>query len=174
MAGTVRCGSIAIRYVCEACDKEDHYVQKLEADYSDQRGNYKGPLIEAENRAAAIQRLTERKEKVLASYEEVELRKCPGCGRWQSWMANSLWRRGVLLKVAGLAVVAWLVLSAVVFITGPDTGDRLGQAVGLSVAVLFFVGIAAVVLYAALTTWLKGPRVDAARLSRPPTMAWRP
>ena len=140
-AGTVKLGQIAISYECENCGTPDSYSQAFEGDYGDQRGNYIGPTIAAENRAALIERLQAQKARVLESYAGIDTRKCPTCHQYQSWMRSSLQDRKIALWCAIAVAAACIALSLAVAWMNSSWGDFPGYLLyfGLGGVVVWFI-----------------------------------
>jgi hypothetical protein len=109
-AGTVMLGEIVISYECENCGTQDSYSQVLAGDYTDQKSNYIGPRIAAENRESLIETLQKRKINIFQSYDEIKVRKCPHCQHHQSWMHNSLLNRKIDLWTGVLAAASCVFL----------------------------------------------------------------
>jgi len=167
VAKTVKLGHIDIEYVCEKCGRPDSYSQVLQGEYTDQRSNYKGPLIEAENRASLIERLTKKRDWILASYREVQIRACPGCHHQQSWMADSDRRETLQLAIGGGVVVLGLVLAVVELILG----NCLDTVAGFSVMYLIAASVIGMIVYRFLAD--RGPAIDLTQLKNRPVMAWK-
>lgn len=164
-------GSIEIAYECEECGAKDVYSYQLLGEYTDQRGNYSGPQIAAENHATAIGTLEEKKRAALATCEGVSARKCPNCGHYQSWMSASLksdrFKNGLII-VFGIAAVP---LAVVVFRSQQDN-----QWFAVLVFLVVYGGVAS--LLGSIASGVFDAAVNRKRtaiedLEKPPTVVWR-
>lgn len=138
-AGTVKLGEIVISYECENCGTQDSYSQAFGGKYTDQRGNYIGPTIAGENRAALIERLQAQKARVLESYDGIDTRKCPSCHQYQSWMHSSLLDRKIALWCAAVVAAVCIALSVAVVWTNSSWGELPGY--------LFYFGLGGLVIW---------------------------
>ena len=170
-AGTVKLGEIVISYECENCGTPDSYIQVLGGDYSNQKSNYIGPGIAAENRASLIETLQKRKINIFQSYDEIKVRKCPHCHHHQSWMHNSLLNRKIDLWTGGLvaAICVYLAISQVwqKFSWGTLFGGLIGFGF-VGILVWLFVDLIVKLIFRR-----KKKTASELNLKRPPVLIWK-
>jgi len=164
-------GSIDVAYECEECGEKDEYSYQLLGEYTDQRANYSGPLIAAENHATAIEALEEKKRVALATCEGISVRKCPNCGRYQSWMSASLksdrFQSGVIIVFA----IAAVPLAVAVFQSQQDN-----QWFAALVFLVVYGGVASLlgsIASGVFDAVVNGKRTAIGDLEKPPTVVWR-
>lgn len=169
-AGTVRLGEIVVSYECENCGTRDSYSQTFAGNYSNQRGNYIGPRIAAENRAALIERLQAEKARIFESYDGIDTRRCPSCHQYQPWMGSSLLDRKIALWCAAVVAAGCIALSVAVVWKNSSWGDLAGYLFyfGLGGLVVWFIAIGIV----RAIFRRKEKTASKSTLKKPPVLTW--
>ncbi len=146
-------GAIHIKYECEKCGAEDNYSQVISFTYSNSRGNRIGEGPKAENYSEGLDLAEKEKDRMLSTYRGINARKCPKCGRYQTWMSSGLTGRIEKLLAVLLWAVAGMIWSIYLFnhtwrlSTDLIANDLLTDSI---VKGAFYSLIAAVVFYAAV------------------------
>jgi len=164
-------GSIDVAYECEECGAKDEYSYQLLGEYTDQRANYSGPLIAAENHARAIEALEEKKRAALATCEGISVRKCPNCGRYQSWMSASLKSDRFVNGMIIVFAIAAVPLAVAVFRSQQDN-----QWFAVLVFLVVYGGVASLlgsIASGVFESVVNRKRTPIEDLEKPPTVVWR-
>jgi hypothetical protein len=96
-------GNIIISCECEKCGKPFQSTKILGAVVSDQKANYISQSILQDQMMQAIKNLEWERQAVFDAFKDnrihsrvdLPIKKCPGCGHYQSWMLSSVGNRNI-------------------------------------------------------------------------------
>jgi hypothetical protein len=169
----VSIGKIEISYKCENCGTEDYYIQVLDGSYNDRRGSYSGPQFAIQNKLRVIEKLNKKKNNIFESYDGINVRKCPHCNRYQSWMHNSLLDKNINL---GIVILLAMVYVSLLIISSLRTRFEWGYAMALGLVFYIFGAMSWTIMrtIASKIRFIKELKKSASKLKlkEPPTLKW--